>query len=66
MLTGYPLIFMRKEGEPVWQLMNEAKQFFGDREFDIIAIAEKSARERRKVARELRNKQYKIIAIKNE
>ena len=51
MLTGYPIIFMYKEGEPVWELQYEAEQFFGDDVFEIMRIAAKNTRDRRKAAR---------------
>lgn len=52
MVTGYPIILMYKEGEPVLELQYEAEQFFGDSVFEIRRIAAKNARDRQKAARE--------------
>ena len=54
--TGYPIIFMYKEDEPVLELQYEAEMFFGVSVFEIMRIAAKNTRERRKAAREAKNK----------
>ena len=51
MPTGYPIIYLYKEGEPVLELQYEAEQFFGEDVFEIMRKAKKNARERRKAAR---------------
>lgn len=51
MLTGYPIILMYKEEEPVLELQYEAERFFGDDVFEIKRIAAKQMRDRRKAAR---------------
>jgi len=56
METGYPIVFLYKEGEPVMELQYEAEQFFGVSVFEIRRVAAKNARERRKAEREAMNK----------
>ena len=51
MITGYPIILLYKEGEPVLELQYEAERFFGDSVFDIMRIAAKNTRDRQKAAR---------------
>lgn len=52
MLTGYPIILMYKEGEPVLELQYVAEQFFGDSVFDIRRIAAKNTRAKRMADKE--------------
>ena len=53
--TGYPIVFLYKEGEPVLEIQYEAKMFFGVSVFEILRVAAKNTRARRKAARLAKN-----------
>lgn len=54
--TGYPIVFLYKEGEPVLELQYDAEMLFGVSVFEIMRIAAKNTRERRKAARLAKNR----------
>ena len=55
--TGYPIVFLYKEGEPVLELQYEAEMFFGVSVLEILRVAAKNTRARRKAARLAMNKE---------
>ncbi len=56
MVTGLPIIYLYKEGEPVLSFQGYVGMFDNMDVFDVIRIAERDTRERRKAARQAKNK----------
>lgn len=56
MVTGLPIIYLYKEGEPVLEFQGCVGMFDNTDVLDVMRIAERNTRERRKAARQAKSK----------